>query len=229
MLQPTGLCFFQLPRFVDLIKAGTPPDKFLTKADLVQITKAPQQLTNGSIWDELSKAVWNKFLTNQQTKETYEKKLTLWKCLYVYLKIVSRATACSWLAQRCRAFGSNTSDVDMCSDGAANRAGSTRRGALPSHAHNMEHFISFVSDFFINIELIHAKVPILKFKYVNDGLDIDLSCNNTVGVRNTHLLYCYAKFDWRGALLVLVVKLWAQWHDINDAKNKTTSRLSLAL
>lgn len=45
--------------------------------------------------------------------------------------------------------------------------------------------------------IIYAKVPILRFRWIdeNDGrkMDVDLSCNNMVGIRNTHLLYCYSR------------------------------------
>lgn len=43
------------------------------------------------------------------------------------------------------------------------------------------------------LDLIHAKVPILKFRVAKEGIDVDLNCNNAVGIRNTHLLYCYAQ------------------------------------
>lgn len=106
-----------------------------------------------------------------------------------------------------------------------------------------------------NIEMIYAKVPILKFRDSSRRLEVDLNCNNFVGIRNTHLLYAYAQMDWRlviyfcGAYslknkfyyeifmltivrlrpLVLVVKLWAQFHGINDAKLMTMSSYSLVL
>jgi DNA polymerase sigma len=43
----------------------------------------------------------------------------------------------------------------------------------------------------IEAELITAKVPILKFKNRETGFEIDLKCNNVVGIQNTRLLYCY--------------------------------------
>lgn len=74
-----------------------------------------------------------------------------------------------------------------------------------------------------------AKVPILKFTDKNTGFEIDLNCNNSVGIRNTHLLHCYARLDWRVRPLVIMVKLWAQANNINDAKNMTVSSYSWAL
>lgn len=35
--------------------------------------------------------------------------------------------------------------------------------------------------------------------------------------------------DWRVRPLVMIVKIWAHWHNINDAKNMTLSSYSLAL
>lgn len=44
----------------------------------------------------------------------------------------------------------------------------------------------------LDAELIQAKVPILKFRDARNGLQIDLNCNNVVGIRNTNLLYGFS-------------------------------------
>jgi len=80
-----------------------------------------------------------------------------------------------------------------------------------------------------NNELIHAKVPILKFKDAVHNLDVDINVNNAVGLRNTQLLFGYAQCDWRVRPLILVVKLWANFQGINDAKMMTLSSYSLSL
>lgn len=54
-------------------------------------------------------------------------------------------------------------------------------------------FSAFFLDHIDNPQLIQAKVPILKFCDVQEGIEIDLNCNNAVGIRNTHLLYCYTR------------------------------------
>lgn len=41
--------------------------------------------------------------------------------------------------------------------------------------------------------------------------------------------FCLFTVDWRLRPLTLVVKLWAQHHNINDAKNMTISSYSLVL
>jgi poly(A) RNA polymerase GLD2 len=48
-----------------------------------------------------------------------------------------------------------------------------------------------------DIELIPAKVPILKFRQRNGGLEVDLCVNNPTSIRNTHLLFYYSKCDIR--------------------------------
>lgn len=89
-------------------------------------------------------------------------------------------------------------------------------------------FIFFL-DLTSESDLILAKVPILKFKDKQSGFEIDLNCNNAVGIRNTHLLHSYARLDWRVRPLVIMIKLWAQANNINDAKNMTVSSYSWAL
>ena len=51
------------------------------------------------------------------------------------------------------------------------------------------------SEFIEQPELIQAKVPILKFRDTRFCLEVDLNCNNAVGIRNTHLLYCYSRSE----------------------------------
>ena len=48
-----------------------------------------------------------------------------------------------------------------------------------------------------DIEFIPAKVPILKFRERQGGLEVDLCVNNPTSIRNTHLLYYYSKCDDR--------------------------------
>nr|CAD7573134.1 unnamed protein product [Timema californicum] len=123
-------------------------------------------------------------------------------------------------------FGSDNSDVDMCL--LVRHTEMDQRSEAVGH---LEELLMCLRrcDFVTQPELIQAKVPILKFRDHRRGLDVDLNCNNSVGIRNTHLLHCYAQLDWRVRPLVLVVKLWAHRHNINDAKNMTISSYSLVL
>lgn len=56
-------------------------------------------------------------------------------------------------------------------------------------------FFSF-SDYFKDVRLFPAKVPILRFHDIAQNLDVDLNCNNFVGIRNTHLLHCYNQSEF---------------------------------
>lgn len=80
-----------------------------------------------------------------------------------------------------------------------------------------------------NLHFICAKVPILKFRDAISGCDCDINVNNSVGIRNTHLLRTYSKIDNRVRPLVLAVKMWGKKRGINDAKEGTLSSYSLVL
>lgn len=82
---------------------------------------------------------------------------------------------------------------------------------------------------FVEVELIQAKVPLLKFKDRVTGVHVDLNIHNTVGIRNTRLLKAYAECDPRVAKLVLAVKLWARENGINSAHHGTLASYSLTL
>ncbi|NXA10876.1 GLD2 polymerase, partial [Sapayoa aenigma] len=76
-------------------------------------------------------------------------------------------------------------------------------------------------------QLIRAKVPIVKFR--DKIRQFDLNVNNVVGIRNTFLLRTYAFIENRVRPLVLVVKKWASFHEINDASRGTLNSYSLVL
>lgn len=65
----------------------TPPDRFLARSHLVEVKIAPTALLNGSKWDTLSQMVWDQFFVNQQTEETYKKKMYLWRYLYLCVRV----------------------------------------------------------------------------------------------------------------------------------------------
>ncbi|UJR28560.1 hypothetical protein I4U23_009793 [Adineta vaga] len=78
-------------------------------------------------------------------------------------------------------------------------------------------------------DLIRARVPILRFTDYATRLRCDVNINNSTGIRNTDLLRFYAETDERVAPLVLTIKTWAKYHNINDASQKTLSSYSLTL
>ncbi|XP_032865045.1 poly(A) RNA polymerase GLD2 isoform X1 [Tyto alba] len=90
-------------------------------------------------------------------------------------------------------------------------------------------FSTKLSSYIEQPQLIRAKVPIVKFRDKVSCVEFDLNVNNVVGIRNTFLLRAYAYTENRVRPLVLVVKKWASFHDINDASRGTLSSYSLVL
>jgi poly(A) RNA polymerase GLD2 len=86
-------------------------------------------------------------------------------------------------------------------------------------------------DFISKLQMILAKVPILRMEFHQPYEDIvvDLNANNTVAIKNTHLLCYYSSFDWRVRPLVSVVKEWAKRRGINDANRSSFTSYSLVL
>lgn len=202
------------------------PDRFLARSHLVEVTRTPDDLITGSVWDRLSQDIWKKYISNQQTEVVYRNKMMLWKYLYIYIKTAFPKYGLFLVGSTMNGFGSENSDVDMCL--LVRHTEMDQRNEAIGHLEQILRCLKRC-DFITQLELIQAKVPILKFHDAMQNLEVDLNCNNAVGIRNTHLLYCYSQIDWRVKPLVLVVKLWAQSQDINDAKNMTISSYSLVL
>lgn len=123
-------------------------------------------------------------------------------------------------------LGTDDSDIDMCL--LVKCWSPDQRGQSISYLEQIRDILERC-DFVLHPRVIPAKVPILKFTGAQHGFEVDLNCNNSVGIRNTYMLHCYAQLDWRVRPLVILVKIWAQANDINDAKKMTISSYSLAL
>ncbi|XP_043284893.1 poly(A) RNA polymerase gld-2 homolog A-like isoform X2 [Venturia canescens] len=202
------------------------PDRFLARSHLVQVHVAPDDLYGGTGWSGLSHDIWAKFIAHQQTESTFKNKMMLWKGLYFYIKTTFPKYGLFLVGSTMNGFGSDNSDVDLCL--LVRQTEMVQRIEAITHLQQLQKCLRGC-DYVEHLELIKAKVPILKFRDYIRNLEVDLNCNNAVGIRNTHLLYCYSRIDWRVRPLVLVVKLWAQCQDINDAKNMTISSYSLVL
>uniref|UniRef100_A0A182SK56 Poly(A) RNA polymerase mitochondrial-like central palm domain-containing protein n=1 Tax=Anopheles maculatus TaxID=74869 RepID=A0A182SK56_9DIPT len=187
-----------------------------------------------TVEDPLSKSIWHMFLVNKQSDATFAKKMRLWETLYNSFQQMA-----SWLPKyelylmgsTISGFGTDSSDMDMC---IVDIDGPTYCDTRTEALNNLLRVKSFIesmstSTSFEHLDLIRAKVPILRFRHVQENIDIDLSINNRVGIRNTHLLHCYAQLDLRIRPLVMVIKLWAQHHNLNDPINSTMSSYSLVL
>ncbi|NXY14739.1 GLD2 polymerase, partial [Atrichornis clamosus] len=139
-------------------------------------------------------------------------------------------------------FGSRSSDGDLClvvKEEPMNQKTEARR--ILSFIQKL--FSTKLCNYIERPQLIRAKVPIVKFrdKKLNtmvldfffllsySCVDFDLNVNNVIGIRNTFLLRTYAFIENRVRPLVLVVKMWASFHEINDASRGTLNSYSLVL
>ncbi|XP_050069229.1 poly(A) RNA polymerase gld-2 homolog A-like [Anopheles maculipalpis] len=184
--------------------------------------------------DPLSKSIWQMFLANKQSDATFAKKMRLWEMLYNSFQQMA-----SWLPKyelylmgsTISGFGTDSSDMDMCIVDIDGPMYCDSRTEALNNLLRVKSFIESMSTSanFEHLDLIRAKVPILRFRQVQENIDIDLSINNRVGIRNTHLLHCYAQLDLRVRPLIMVIKLWAQHHNLNDPINSTMSSYSLVL
>ncbi|KAL0821355.1 hypothetical protein ABMA28_005944 [Loxostege sticticalis] len=201
------------------------PERYLNASYPFQVKFTPDDLLNGSKWDTLSQEMWDKFVKSQQTEETFRKKMNLWRYLYITIKSIFPRYGLYVVGSTMSGFGLESSDMDLCLYVRPLDNVEPRAHALL----HLNYILGYIRSFDPGAELIQAKVPILKFRDARNGLQVDLNCNNVVGIRNTNLLYGYSRMDWRVRPLVALTKLWAQAHNINDARQRTLSSYSLTL
>lgn len=184
---------------------------------LIPVTQGTEKITHD---------IWEYFLASQMNEEDLKKKLKLRKCIFSVMTGAFPNCRLFIVGSSMTGFATKTSDVDMCLMISENEIDQRRDATviLSSIAKALR-ACSFVR----SPQVIKAKVPIFKFFDAVSGVECDLNINNTVGVRNTHLLRYYAYMDWRVRPLMLFIKKWARFHDINDASKKTISSYSLTL
>ncbi|BFZ01769.1 hypothetical protein BsWGS_04809 [Bradybaena similaris] len=176
--------------------------------------------------EKITMDIWNYFLSAKMEDADVKRKLRLRKCI---MAIVGNAFPnCSLfiVGSSMTGFATKGSDVDMCLMISQEEIDQRRDASI---------ILNSISkalrqcSCFDHRQVIKAKVPILKFFDKVSGVECDLNINNLVGVRNTHLMRFYAYMDWRVRPLMLFIKKWARYHDINDASKQTISSYSLTL
>lgn len=179
-------------------------------------------------WAAVSGALWAHYKARQHTDELLQRKMELRKRLHEKLRIVFPQCGLYVVGSSLTGFGSNASDADMCLMIGEQKVGQRYQAmAVLNHVARLLAKTGWCQDG--RPLVIHAKVPILRFRDRCTGVEVDLNVNNAVGLRNTRLLQCYAQLDDRVSPLVLAVKAWATGRDINQAKHGTLSSYSLAL
>lgn len=139
----------------------------------------------------VSRQIYETFLRVRQSNETYIQKAKLRERLYNILrKCFRHAIDLYIVGSSINNLGNNNSDVDMCLV-ISDREIDQSTEALP--------ILQFVRDeirhcdFVRRPHLIMAKVPLLRFEDASSSVVVDLNVNNSVGIRNTHLINCYTR------------------------------------
>ncbi len=55
-----------------------------------------------------------------------------------------------------------------------------------------------------------VKVPILRYKDLVSGIDVDISVNNILAIYNSELIFTYCQIDHRFHILATFIKNWAK-------------------
>lgn len=64
-------------------------ERFKSRSELMKIDPNPSGLLTGGQWDQLSQAIWDVFSSKAQTETTYENKITIWKHIFLYIRVSS--------------------------------------------------------------------------------------------------------------------------------------------
>lgn len=176
--------------------------------------------------DKVTTAMMDYFHKHHQAEEVYRRKMKLRDALYGIIQGVFPYCGLYAVGSSMSGFGTNKSDMDLCLM-LTHQPIDQRREA--TEILNLVHRGLKKCSFIKTSQVIKAKVPILKFWDDISQVECDLNINNSVGIRNTHLLKAYARMDWRVMPLVLFIKYWSRFHDINDARKQTISSYSLGL
>lgn len=62
-------------------------ERFKSRSDLMRINPNPPGLMTGGHWDQLNQAIWHLFSSKAQTDVTYERKISLWKTIFLYIRV----------------------------------------------------------------------------------------------------------------------------------------------
>ncbi|KAE9418186.1 hypothetical protein Angca_008998, partial [Angiostrongylus cantonensis] len=178
--------------------------------------------------DVLSEEIWHYHNSITQSEKMLNRKLHLRDLLYYSICPVFPMCGLYVVGSSLNGFGNNTSDMDLCLM-ITNKDLDQKTDAvvvLNMILSTLQH-----TEWVSHQKLILAKVPILRIKFAAPFSDItvDLNANNSVAIKNTHLLCYYSSFDWRVRPLVSVVKEWAKRKGINDANRSSFTSYSLVL
>lgn len=189
---------------------------------ILKIPPTPKSSSNAQI----TQSMIEYFIKNHQTEEMYLKKVKLRDALYSILNGVLPHSGLYIVGSSMSGCGTMKSDMDLCLMITDQPIEQVKEA--PELLYLIQRAFSKCS-FLTKTQVIRAKVPILRFTDAISKVECDLNVNNSVGIRNTHLIKYYCMLDWRVRPLMLYIKMWSRFHDINDARKMTISSYSLCL
>ncbi|NWZ67113.1 GLD2 polymerase, partial [Acrocephalus arundinaceus] len=183
--------------------------------------------------DKLSQQVLELFQACRQQASDLDRKELCRNELQREIQLIFPQSRLFLVGSSLNGFGTHTSDGDLCLVVKEEPVSNLKHVNQKTEARRIlslvqKLFSTKLCNYIERPQLIRAKVPIVKFRdKVN--VDFDLNVNNVIGIRNTFLLRTYAFIENRVRPLVLVVKKWASFHEINDASRGTLNSYSLVL
>ncbi|KRY37404.1 Poly(A) RNA polymerase GLD2-A [Trichinella spiralis] len=177
----------------------------------------PISFAKVSVGDEIRQF----YLNNIQTDAMFSEKMKMVKDLSEYLKSFCALRAILLTGSSVTGLGLNDCDMDLC------LITPTPRREYYIERHLALQTLQACYNAFCNPnspicqhQIITAKVPILRGKFVNPwGYSVDINCNHVLGIYNSYLLRSYVKIDDRFAPLVICIKHWAKLKGLCDAQN----------
>lgn len=156
----------------------------------------------------ITRQIYETFLKARQSNETYIQKARLREKLYNILrKCFKNPIDLYIVGSSINNLGNNNSDVDMCLIISERDIDQTTE-ALPILQFVRDQIRQY--DFVRKSHLIMAKVPLLRFEDATSTVVVDLNVNNSVGIRNTHLINCYTRRKY----LFVCLNLSKQYDDL---------------
>ncbi|KAL1485143.1 hypothetical protein MTO96_032152, partial [Rhipicephalus appendiculatus] len=160
-------------------------------------------------WASVSAALWAHYHQHRHTEDLLARKLELHGRLLGKLRTLFPQCGLYIVGSSLTGFGSNKSDADMCLMITVDQVDQQRQArAILTRVARLLTKTGWCTGG--RPEVIHAKVPIVRFRDRTTGVEVDMNVNNVPP-------------------LVLAVKAWAAGRRINEAKHGTLSSYSLAL
>lgn len=172
--------------------------------------------------DCISEKIWNFYLNNSQVYKVLNQKMKLKNELKEILSNYFVENGSKYVefftsGSTANGFATNDSDIDLCFIVKDNYDIELVKSQKIKILHKIESILC-ESGFELNdCQLIDAKVPILRYIDSKSGIQVEINVNNDIGIRNTRLLYCYSKLDWRAVPICLSLKKWAKVNGIIDS------------